>query len=145
MHLDVRQHENQGITILDIKGKLIFGPEDNSLRERIDSLLGGGNRKLILNLHGLSHIDSAGIGTLLFCAEKYREAGGKLAISNLGVAQESLANTLKVDTELEIFPDELDAVNSFFPERVVPHFDVLEFVEEMGLPPRTEKKPEEKK
>lgn len=145
MHLDVTQHEKEGITVLDLKGKLILGPEDESLRERVLSLLGAGRLQLVLNLHQLSHIDTAGIGTLVFCAEKVREAGGKLAVASLGAAHNDIANLLKIDTQLEMFQDEQDAVNSFFPERVVPHFDVLEFVEEMGLHRGAERKTDENK
>lgn len=145
MHLEVEQHEKEGITVLDLKGKLVLGPEDLLLRERILSLLGGGKRQLILNLGELSRIDSAAIGTLVFCAEKFHEAGGRLVLASLSDGHKSVVDILKAETELESFPDEQDAVNSFFPERVVPHFDVLEFVEEMGLPRGAEKRPEEKK
>src|SRR5579883_1389994 len=144
MHLDLRQHDKEGITVLDLKGKLILGEEDASLRTRVTSLIGGGRRQIVLNLHDLTHVDTAGVGTLIFCAEDARQAGGRLVIASLSPAHNSVANLLRLDTELGIFRDEQDAVNSFFPERVVPHFDVLELVREMGLP-QSEPKAEEKK
>jgi anti-sigma B factor antagonist len=131
MHLEIQQREKEGITILDLKGRLILGPEDLSLRERLLALLASGIRDVILNLKDVTHIDTAGIGTLVLCTEKFRAAGGRLALVNLRAAEASVSNILKLDSELDIYPDERDAVNSFFPDRAVRHYDLLELVEEM--------------
>ena len=131
MHLEIQQREKEGITILDLKGRLILGPEDLSLRERLLALLASGIRDVILNLKDVTHIDTAGIGTLVLCTEKFRAAGGRLALVNLRAAEASVSNILKLDSELDIYPDDLDAVNSFFPDRAVRHYDLLELVEEM--------------
>jgi anti-sigma B factor antagonist len=131
MQLVIQQREKEGITILDLKGKIILGPEDLSLRERLLSLLDQGIRNVVLNLKEVTHIDTAGVGTLVFCTEKFRAAGGRLVLVNLTPAQASVANILKLDSELDIYPDELDAVNSFFPDRAVPHYDILQLVEQI--------------
>jgi anti-sigma B factor antagonist len=131
MHLEIQKREKEGITILELKGNIILGPEDLSLRERLLSLLANGIRNVILNLKEVTHIDTAGVGTLVFCTEKFRAAGGRLVLVNLSPAQASVANILKLDSELDIYPDELDAVNSFFPDRVVPHYDILQLAEEI--------------
>ena len=131
MHLEIQQREKEGITILDLKGKIVLGSEDLSLRERLLSLLANGIRNVVLNLKEVTHIDTAGVGALMLCTEKFRAAGGRLVLVNLSPAQASVANILKRDSELDIYPDELDAVNSFFPDRVVPHYDILQLVEEI--------------
>jgi len=131
MHLEIQQGEKEGITILDLKGKIVLGPEDLTLRERLFSLLDGDIRNVVLNLKEVTHIDTAGVGTLVLGTEKFRAASGRLVLVNLTPAEASTANILKLDTALDIYPDELDAVNSFFPDRVVPHYDILELVEEI--------------
>ena len=131
MHLEIHQREQEGITILDLKGKVVLGPEDLLLRERLLSLRAGGVLNVVLGLKEVSHIDTAGVGTLVMCTEKFRAAGGKLALVNLNPAHTSTTNVLKLDSELDIFPEELDAVNSFFPDRAVPHYDILQLVEEI--------------
>ena len=131
MHLEIQQREKEGITILDLKGKIVLGPEDLSLRERLLSLVADGIRNVILNLKEVDHIDTAGVGTIALCTEKFRAAGGRLVLANLSPAQAGVASTLKLDSELDIYPDELDAVNSFFPDRAVRHYDILELVEEI--------------
>jgi len=129
MHLEIRQGKKEGITILYLKGKIVLGAEDLTLRERLLSPSDKGIRNVVLNLNEVTHIDTAGVGTLVLCTEKLRAAGGRLVLANISPSQASIASILKLDTELDIYPDELDAVNSFFPDRVVPHYDILELVE----------------
>ncbi len=131
MHLEIEQRQKEGITILDLKGRIVLGPEDRMLRERILSFLPQGIHNLILNMKEVSEIDTAGLGTVVLSAEKLRKSGGKLVLACLGPRQVDAANVLKLDTTVEIYPQEQDAVNSFFPERAVPHYDILEVVEEL--------------
>ncbi len=134
MHLEIEQREKEGIVILDLKGRLILGEEDLALRQRLLSLLEAGTHNLILNFKEVSDIDTAALGTLAFCGTKFREAGGKLALLNLAPAQAKLPDILKLNTVFDVYQEEQDAVNSFFPERTVPRFDILEFVETLEHP-----------
>jgi anti-sigma B factor antagonist len=145
MQLEIQQREKEGITILDLKGKIVLGPEDLSLRERLLSLLADGIRNVILNLKEVKRIDTAVVGTIVLCTEKFRAAGGRLVLANLNPAQAGLASILKLDSELDIYPDELDAVNSFFPDRAVRHYDILEVVEEIKARRGSEQTLENKK
>ena len=145
MHLEIEQREKEAITILDLKGRLVLGPEDLSLRERLLSLLAKDVRNVILKLKEVTHIDTAGAGTLVLCTEKFRAAGGRLVLVNLSPAQANIANILRLDSELDIYPDELDAVNSFFPDRVVPHYDILQLIEEIKARRASEQSVESKK
>jgi len=145
MHLEIETREKEGITILDLKGRAVLGPEDVLLRERILSLLTHSVSNLILNLKEISHIDSAALGTLVFFTEKFRSAGGKLVLTDLGSHDVGAANLLKLDTELETYKNEQDAVNSFFPDRAVPHYDILEVVEDLAARHATDQKPESQK
>ena len=129
MHLEIEQRENEGILILDLKGKLILGPEDSYARQHILPVLERGHHRLILNLKELTDIDTTGLGTLTFCATKAKEAGGRLVLINLSRSHTKLSDIFKLSTAFEIYPTELDAINSFFPERAVPRYDILEFIE----------------
>jgi anti-sigma B factor antagonist len=131
MHLEIQQREKEGITVLDLHGRLVLGPEDVLLRDRILALLDQSVPNAILNLKEVSHIDTAALGTLVFGTEKFRTVGGKLVLTGLNPHHVSAADVLKLDTELEMYPDEQDAVNSFFPERAVPRYDLLQLVQEL--------------
>ena len=144
MHLEISLKESEGVAIVGLKGRVVLGPEDLALRQRLQSLLDGGRKNLIVNLLAVSDIDTAGIGTLVVCAEKFQEAGGKLVLLNVVPAHTKLTNALQLDTAFETYTDQQAAVNSFFPDRAVQHYDILEFVEERELGQKPEA-PSEKK
>jgi anti-sigma B factor antagonist len=128
MKLDIQERENEGVLVLDLKGRLVLGPEDSALRQRLQAL--AVRRNVIVNLKDVSDIDSTGLGTLVNCALRFREAGGKLVLLNLNDSKGRLPDILKLNAVFETYQDEVAAVNSFFPDRAVKHYDILEFVEE---------------
>lgn len=131
MHLHIEQRENEAIIILDLKGRMVLGPEDVVLRQRLQELGDTGRTNVALNLKEVSEMDTTALGTLVFGATKFREAGGRLALFNLSPAHSELSNALKLNTAFQIYRDEVSAVNSFFPDRAIQHYDILEFVEEL--------------
>ena len=133
-NLEVEQRESDGVVILDLDGRLVQGDEDSALRQRLESLAEAGQRSLILNLKKVNEIDTTGQGTLEFCAEKFRELGGKCVLLNLDLAEIKAPEVFKLSTALDTYQDEVDAVNSFFPDRKVPHYDILEFVGTLNHP-----------
>jgi anti-sigma B factor antagonist len=128
MSLEIGKRELEGITILDLRGRLTFGKEDLRLREEIEKLVQEKDLKVAMNLGELDQIDTAGLGTLLFAQETLQDAGGKLALAVLKPAHIEALTQAKLGVEFQIFESDLHAVNSFFPGREVHHFDVLEFV-----------------
>lgn len=128
--LEIGQRETQGIVLLDLTGRLVLGEEDLALRQRLSALLESGRSKVVLNLKEVTDIDTAALGTLVLYAARFREAGGKLVLLHLKDAQADLPDILKLNAAFETYDDEVAAVNSFFPERAVNHYDILDFVEE---------------
>jgi anti-sigma B factor antagonist len=82
-----------------------------------------------LNLKNVSEIDSTGLGTLVFGLARLRKSDGRLALVNLNRSHLKLFLLTRLAIAFEFFDDEQDAVNSFFPDRAVKHFDILSFVE----------------
>jgi len=126
MHLEFHTREAEGIAVLALKGRLVLGAEDVALRQCLQSLLDSGQKNVVLDLADISTIDTAGFGSLVFCSQKFRDAGGRLVVLH----QPRATDLFKLDTALEAYADELSAINSFFPDRAVPHYDILEFLEE---------------
>jgi anti-sigma B factor antagonist len=127
--LDIQQREKEGIVILDLDGHLVLGGGDIALRDCVQSLFDPGNRQLILDLAKISEIDTSGMGVLLLLAEQYRSVGGKLVLFNVAHAHGKVYEMARLETAVEIYRDELDAINSFFPDRKVTRYDILEYVE----------------
>jgi len=129
MSLHIAQRESEGIVILDLKGPLTLGHEDSELRDSLAALCQSGKLNIILNLADVSKVDSTGLGTLVFALARLRKAGGKLALLNVNRKHLKLFLLTRLALAFEFFDDEQDAVNSFFPDRELKRFDVLEFVE----------------
>jgi anti-sigma B factor antagonist len=129
MSLEIVPREREGVEILDLNGHLTFGQEDLDFRAELDRLIGAGKIRVALNLSDLHKLDTTGLGTLLFALAKLREAGGNLAIFNIKPSHIELLIEAKLETAFEAFQGEQDAINSFFPDREVERYDILEFVE----------------
>jgi anti-sigma B factor antagonist len=85
----------------------------------------------VFNLAGVDFIDSTGLGALVMCATTVRRNGGIVKLVNLNKRNIELLVMTRLATAFEIFTDEQDAVNSFFPDRKIKTFDILDFVQKM--------------
>jgi anti-sigma B factor antagonist len=101
------------ITVLDLKGKMTLGEGDELLKDTINGLLGGGSKKLLLNLEGVPYIDSAGLGEIVRTFTTVSRQGGKLKLLNLTKRIEDLLSITKLLTVFETFDSEADAIKSF--------------------------------
>ncbi|HFB98179.1 MAG TPA: anti-sigma factor antagonist [Bryobacterales bacterium] len=128
MSLEITRREKEGVRILALKGRLTAGEEVEGLRRAIREEIEAGNTKLILDLAGVDYIDSTGLGTLVVCYTRVKRAGGALKLLNLNRREIQLLVLTKLTTVFELFDDEQDAVNSFFPGRKIKRFDILSFV-----------------
>ena len=128
MALKITRNEQDGISILELKGRLTFGPEDIDLNDEIRHALAARRLRLVIDLGGVDKIDSAGLGTLLYARAELRRAGGGLALANLKPAHLETLLVAKLETVFDVFSNDQDAINSFFPERNAPHYDLLSLV-----------------
>lgn len=131
MSLDILNHEREGITIADLKGRVTAGPEAGLLREKVTELSAAGNKNIILNMAEVDYIDSTGLGALVVCSTSLRKTGGNIKLLNLNKRNLELLVVTKLATIFDLFTDEQDAVNSFFPDREIKTFDILSFVQNM--------------
>ncbi len=130
MHMEIHRREKEGIAVLDMKGRLIVGEPATCLRETINQEVSQGQTKIILNLEDVDYIDSTGLGGMVICYTTLQKAGGTLKLLKLNRRNIELLLLTKLSTIFELFADEHDAINSFFPEREIKHFDILSFVQQ---------------
>jgi len=150
MPLEVHRREVEGIVILDLAGRLVVGPEAGDLRHRFTQLIAQDAKRIILNLKQVDFIDSTGLGTLIVGHSTVEESGGAIKLLHLTKRTIQLLVLTKLSTIFEIFDDEQAAINSFFPDREVKRFDILEFVrsqegekQPLGTPSNNPPKPNE--
>ena len=108
----------------------MVGPPTGEVREAINSRQAAGIVRVILNLKEVDYIDSTGLGTLVICFTSLQKAGGALKLVNLNKRNLELLVLTKLSMVFEIFNDEQDAINSFFPDREIKRFDILNFIKE---------------
>jgi anti-sigma B factor antagonist len=129
MSLEIANRKQEGIEILTLTGQLTFGQGDLDIRAELDRLIAAGKTRVLLNLSHLARLDRVGLGTLLFAHEALRRSGGNLAIFNMHPSHIEFLVEAELQTMLEIFQTEQDAINSFFPDRESKRYDILAFVE----------------
>ena len=101
------------VTILDLKGKMTLGEGDELLKDKINSLIHQGQKKLLLNLEGVPYIDSAGLGEIVRTYTTVSRQGGNLKLVNLTKRITDLLSITKLLTVFETFESEKEAVASF--------------------------------
>ena len=101
------------VTILDLKGKMTLGEGDELLKDKINSLIHQGQKKLLLNLEGVPYIDSAGLGEIVRTYTTVSRQQGNLKLVNLTKRITDLLSITKLLTVFETFDSEPDALKSF--------------------------------
>ena len=101
------------VTILDLKGKMTLGEGDEALKDRINTLVAEGHKKLVLNLEGVPYIDSAGLGEIVRTYTTVSRQGGNLKLVNLTKRITDLLSITKLLTVFETFDSEPEAISSF--------------------------------
>ena len=111
--MKVTQRSYGDVTVVDLKGKITIGRGDVILRETVQQLFDEGHRQILLNLAGVSYMDSAGIGELVACHKRAVEKTGRLKLLNPSGKVYDLLQLTKLDEVFETFTDEKTALVSF--------------------------------
>ena len=111
--MDIAERTVSDVTVLDLKGKMTLGEGDELLKDKINSLLASGKKKLVLNLEGVPYIDSAGLGEIVRTYTTVSRQGGSLKLLNLTKRIEDLLSITKLLTVFETFDTETEAIKSF--------------------------------
>ena len=101
------------VTILDLKGKITLGEGDEVLKDKINSLILQGHKKMLLNLADVPYIDSAGLGEIVRTYTTVSRQGGQLKLVNLTKRITDLLMITKLLTVFETFDNEQEALASF--------------------------------
>ncbi len=133
--LQISEREKEGIRILDLQGRLVIGPPEALLREVVLAIAKAGEVNAILNFAATHEVDEDGLEAIVLCSARLRESGGALKLVNLSRAHMELIVRVGLDTVFEVFKDEQNAVDSFFPDRASHPFDLLKFVEDLKKHP----------
>ena len=111
--MQITERNNNGVTVLDLNGKILLGEGDDVVRDKVRGVIAAGSRKLLLNLADVPYVDSAGLGELVRCHTRVVQAGGSVKLLNLTARMQDLLQITKLVTVFETFESEDSAVGSF--------------------------------
>jgi anti-sigma B factor antagonist len=111
MHICERTIGNA--TVLDVTGRMTMGHDASEFRDRIDSLIARAHNRIVINLAGVSYMDSAGLGELLAARTTLSTSGGQVRLVNLTQKIDELMTITKLSTVFEICSNEDEALLGF--------------------------------
>jgi anti-sigma B factor antagonist len=114
--LTLEEREAGEVTILALSGQMLLDDGDLAFRRNIHDLLERGRKKILLELSGLTSIDSSGIGMIAAKLKTVRESGGDLKLLNLTARGQRAFGFAKLHLIFEAFDDEEIALKSFEPK-----------------------------
>ena len=116
MDLKIEKRQVDGVTIVSCQGRIMFGDEANALRDFLREALSETPR-MVLNLAGVTYIDSGGLGTLVGVYSSARAAGADIKLTGLGQRLRDVLQITKLATVFEVFSSEQEALAALGQQR----------------------------
>ncbi len=113
MSMKFKTRQVDGVTVLDLSGKITLGEGSVTLRDTIRDVLSKGQNKILLNMAEISYIDSSGLGELVSAFTTVKNAGGELKLLQLAKKVKDVLQITKLYTVFDIKDDEAAAISSF--------------------------------
>ena len=112
MNIKIEKRLVNGITIVSVHGRIMFGEEATALRDSLKQVLSKAPQ-LVLNLSGVTYIDSGGLGTLVGVYSSARSAGADIKLIGLGQRLRDVLQITKLATVFEVYDNEQQALAAF--------------------------------
>ncbi len=101
------------VRIITLSGKITIGAGDVKIRELIDQALADGIKYILLDLAGVSTIDSSGIGEMVACYTTVTKQDGQLKLLRLSPKINDILQVTQLITVFDVFDDEDEAIAAF--------------------------------
>lgn len=113
MSLKVKTREVDGVSIMDLSGRITLGEGSVTLRDAVRDVLNKGSNRILLNLADVDYIDSSGLGELVSAYTAVKNKGGEMKLLSLTKKVKDLLQITKLYTVFDVMDDEAAAVSSF--------------------------------
>ena len=113
MALTIASREVDGVTVLDLSGRITLGEGSVQLRDAVRKLIGKGQKNILLNLGDVNYIDSSGLGELVSAFTTAKNQAAEVKLLNLTKKVHDLLQLTKLYTVFDIKDDEASAIASF--------------------------------
>lgn len=111
--LAIAERDLGNVTVLTLSGQLVLDEGDLAFRRKVHELVDRGRIQLVLDMNGVTYIDSAGVGMIVGKLKTVRERGGDMKLLNLNTRGLRIFGISKLLLIFETFDDEAKAVSSF--------------------------------
>ena len=112
MSIKVTTLNNLDIAVLEPRVSLIGGEETDQLKAKAKDLIEQGNKKLVLDLGGISYINSSGLGSLVNIHSMYQKVGGQIKLCNVAKGVENVFIITKLTSVFDVEEDRSKAIDS---------------------------------
>jgi anti-sigma B factor antagonist len=113
MSVKMTNSEVDGVSIVELDGRIVLGEESNSLREKLKSLVAAGKKKIVLNMANIKYIDSSGLGALVAAHVSAKTQGASVRLCNLGKKFHDVMQVTRLLTVFDVYDTQAAAVSSF--------------------------------
>ncbi len=113
MALAIASREVDGVTVVELGGRITLGEGSVQMRDALRDLIAKGQRRILLDLGEVSYIDSSGLGELVSAYTSAKNQSATLKLLKLTKKVHDLLQLTKLYTVFEIFDDEASAIASF--------------------------------
>jgi anti-sigma B factor antagonist len=110
---NVTNREVDGVSVVTLYGRIVFGEGSNIVREKVKSLIGEGKKKIVLDMKNIDYIDSSGLGALVAAHLSANTEGAAIRLCNLGRKFSKALQLTKLTTVFQVYSTEAAAVASF--------------------------------
>jgi len=114
MSLDISTRNVAGSSVLLCSGRMVLGEESAKLRHVVKEAMGEGSH-IVLDLGGVTNIDSTGLGVLVGLHTSARKAGRGIKLANLNPRLRDVLGVTRLLTIFELFDSAEDAAGTFNP------------------------------
>src|SRR6266851_52310 len=113
MTIRMTDREVDGVSVVELDGRIVLGEESISFREKLKSLLAEGKKKIVLNMSEVKYIDSAGLGALVAAHISAKNQGASVRLCHLGKKFHEVMQITKLLTVFDVYDTEAAAISSF--------------------------------
>ena len=113
MSMKFKTRQVDGVTIMDLSGRITLGEGSVTIRDAVRDALAKGSKNIVLNLADVSYIDSSGLGELVSAYTSVKNSGGELKLLSLTAKVQDLLQITKLYTVFDVKDDEASAIAAF--------------------------------
>jgi len=113
MSVKVKIEEVDGVSIVELEGRIVLGEESGALRETVKNLMVAGKKNIVLDMSNVTYIDSAGLGMLVAAHVSAKNQGASIRLCALGNKFREVLQITRLLTIFDVYDTRAAAVESF--------------------------------